>query len=79
MLDIHNTIDILLQSDFTNKKDPDGEWGRQDLKMLILTLAVAFLFELSLSTNMVHIELPEAEYLGWVQQIVFRMVLNHYQ
>ena len=30
--------------------------------MLILPLAVAFLSELSLSTNMVHIELPEAEY-----------------
>ena len=30
--------------------------------MLILTLTVAFFSELSLSTNMVHIELPEAEY-----------------
>ena len=36
----------------------------QDLKTLILTLAVAFLSQLSLSTNMEHIELPEAEYPG---------------
>ena len=55
---IPNTIEILLQSDCFQQE------GDRDLKMLILYLAVAFLSQLSVSTNMEHIELPETEYPG---------------
>ena len=54
------------QHNWHSSTEPDSDQGRGDLKMLILPLAVAFFSELSLSTNMVHIELPEAEYPGWV-------------